>query len=62
MENNVGMKPLETKVVVHAKWVWNEEYECYFCSNCNARNLYNHRGIIETSPHCPKCGATMDEV
>ena len=30
--------------VVHGRWIWNEDDECWVCSNCEASALNNYRG------------------
>lgn len=51
---------VEVKPVVHAKWIWNEDCECFVCSNCEVSALNDYRGNSTSSPYCPNCGATMD--
>ena len=46
--------------VVHGRWVWNEEDECFVCSNCEMSALNNYRGNSAPSDYCPNCGAKMD--
>ena len=46
--------------VVHGRWIWNEESECWICSNCEMSALNNYRGNSTDSNYCPNCGAIMD--
>lgn len=46
--------------VVHARWIWNEENECFVCSNCELSALNDYRGDSTNSNYCPSCGAKMD--
>ena len=46
--------------VVHARWIWSEENECWVCSNCELSALNNYRGNSTDSNYCPHCGAKMD--
>lgn len=46
--------------VVHARWIWNEENECFVCSNCELSALNDYRGDSTNSNYCPNCGAKMD--
>ena len=46
--------------VVHGRWIWNEENECWVCSNCEMSALNNYRGNSTDSNYCPNCGAKMD--
>lgn len=46
--------------VVHGRWVWDEETDCWVCSNCEASALNNYRGNSTDSNYCPNCGAIMD--
>jgi hypothetical protein len=43
------------------RWIWNEEYECWACSNCELSTLNNYRGNSTDSNYCPTCGADMRE-
>ena len=47
--------------VVHGRWIWNEENECWVCSNCEMSALNNYRGNSTDSNYCHNCGAKMDE-
>ena len=46
--------------VVHGRWIWSEEDECWICSNCEMSALNNYRGNSAESNYCPTCGAKMD--
>ena len=46
--------------VVHGRWIWSEENECWVCSNCELSALNNYRGNSTDSNYCPHCGAKMD--
>ena len=46
--------------VVHGRWIWDEENECWVCSNCEMSALNNYRGNSTSSNYCPNCGAKMD--
>lgn len=50
----------DVQPVVHGKWIWNEECECWVCSNCELSALNNYRGNSTDSNYCPNCGARMD--
>lgn len=43
------------------RWIWNEENECWICSNCELSALNNYRGNSTDSEFCPHCGADMRE-
>lgn len=43
----------------HRWWIWNEENECWVCSNCESSALNNYRGNSTDSDYCPHCGAKM---
>lgn len=45
--------------VVHGKWIWDEENECWVCSNCEDSALNNYRWQSVDSNYCPSCGAKM---
>ena len=47
--------------VVHGRWIWSEENECYVCSNCELSALNNYRANSTDSNYCPHCGADMRE-
>lgn len=55
-----GVELLEYAPVVHGRWIWNEENECWICSNCEMSALNNYRGNSTDSNYCPNCGAKMD--
>lgn len=42
------------------RWIWDEENECWLCSNCESSALNNYRGNSADSDYCPNCGAKMD--
>lgn len=42
------------------EWIWNEENECWVCSNCEMSALNNYRGNSTDSNYCPNCGAKME--
>ncbi len=44
----------------HGQWIWNDEDECWICSNCELSALNNYRGNSTESNYCPNCGAKMD--
>ena len=46
--------------VVHGRWIWDDEEECWICSNCEMSALNNYRGNSADSDYCPTCGAKMD--
>lgn len=46
--------------VKHGRWIWNKEYECVVCSNCEMSALKNYCGNYAHSNFCPNCGARMD--
>ena len=46
--------------VVHGRWIWNDENQCWICSNCEMSALNNYRGNSTDSNYCPSCGAKMD--
>lgn len=46
--------------VKHGRWIWNDEDECWICSNCELSALNNYRGDSTESNYCPYCGAKMD--
>ena len=52
---------VEAVEVVHGRWIWNEENECWVCSNCEMSALNNYRGNSTDSNYGPNCGAKMDE-
>ena len=57
----VGDAPTVDAVpVVHGRWIWSEENECWVCSNCEMSALNDYRGNSTASDYCPKCGAKMD--
>ena len=43
------------------RWIWNEESECWVCSNCELSALNNYRGNSTDSEFCPHCGFDMRE-
>ena len=43
------------------RWIWNEEDECWVCSNCELSALNNYRGNSTDSNYCPNCGAMMED-
>ena len=57
----VGKTPAADVVeFVHARWIWNEENECFVCSNCELSALNDYRGDSTNRNYCPNCGAKMD--
>ena len=56
----VDLMPDEIAPVVHGRWIWSEENECWVCSNCEMSALNNYRGNSTDSNYCPNCGAKMD--
>ena len=46
----------------HGKWIWDEENECWVCSNCESSALNNYRGNSTDSNYCSNCGAVMQGV
>ena len=46
--------------VVHGRWIWSEENECWVCSECEMSALNDYRGNSTDSDYCPNCGARMD--
>ena len=46
----------------HGEWIWDEENECWVCSNCESSALNNYRGNSTDSNYCPNCGAVMQGV
>lgn len=46
--------------VKHAKWIYDEEEDCYICSKCKLSALNNYRGLSVSSNYCSHCGAKMD--
>ena len=48
-----GYEDGKRDAVVHAKWVWDELFHDYTCSNC-------HNWDLKTPNYCSNCGAKMD--
>lgn len=48
-------KPVDVAPVVHGKWIFNDDWWEFRCTNC-------HRPIrnIKKYNYCPSCGAKMD--
>lgn len=44
-----------------SEWDYDEENECFICSNCKSSALNNYRGLSVDSNYCPNCGAKMKE-
>ena len=55
-----GQHTVDAVEVVHGRWIWSEENECWVCSNCEMSALNNYRGNSVDSNYCPNCGAKMD--
>lgn len=49
----------EIKHEVKGEWIYDEENDCYICSECKSSALNNYRGLSTDSPYCPTCGAHM---
>ena len=49
----------EIKHEVKAEWIYDEENDCYICSECKSAALNNYRGFSTDSTYCPTCGAHM---
>ena len=50
------VKTIEAMPVVHGKWVYNENDDMFYCTNCKNGSVRNDY------PYCHWCGAKMDEV
>ena len=50
----------EIKHIIKARWLYDEEDEYFYCSNCKASALNNYRGLSTNSRFCPECGAEME--
>lgn len=46
--------------VKHGEWTYDEQNECFVCSECGLSALNNYRGLSVDSEYCPHCGAKMD--
>ena len=55
-----GEETVDAAPVVHGRWIWSEENECWVCSNCEMSALNNYCGNSVDSNYCPNCGAKMD--
>lgn len=53
------LKKADVAPVVHGRWIWDEECDCWYCSNCEMAALNNYRGNSTDSHYCPNCGADM---
>jgi hypothetical protein len=49
--NNI--KPVDAAEVVHGRWVWDNRFHDYTCSEC-------HNWDLKTPNYCSNCGAQMD--
>ena len=56
-----AQRTVDAVPVVHGRWIWNEECECWSCSVCEASALNDYRGNSTASDYCPNCGADMRE-
>lgn len=61
--NNLIVTPIDpASLRPHGEWIWDEENECWVCSNCESSALNNYRGNSTDSNYCPNCGAVMQGV
>jgi hypothetical protein len=42
-----------------SKWIYNEDCECWVCSECGASALNDYAGRSTPSTFCPHCGKPM---
>lgn len=49
----------EIKHEIKAEWIYDQENDCFICSNCKSSALNNYRGLSTNSAYCPTCGACM---